>query len=272
MLSFCVTSCTQKDNLNNRVSGIEDRLASIEESVGSINANAELLWRMTSGKYFLKNVRQNEFGYSLEFTDNTTCDVVFGDKAPVLQPLLSIDQQGVWLVSLDGGKEYRPIDGASSATAQDGYAPKFKVLNDIWSVSLDGGITWSDLAVSPLEAVAFFTSVAYDQETGMFTLVLSDGRVVSMQLEDAFYLKVKDYPEDGVAVSAGDTKVFKIEAHNVKDVYPQLPKGWRMTCSDTEVSFTVPSDVQAGTYEIYVTIISEKGFVKNITLKFNVVH
>lgn len=177
-LSAFAVSCAKADKLGDRVSVLEEEVAALEESVGKFNSNAEALHKASAGSYFLKDVVRHDYGYDLEFTDGTSCKVFFGKDAPSKDPLLSIDETGRWLVSMDGGKEYFPIEGASNAFTQDGLTPQFRVRDGLWQVSADGGLTWSDMPGTPASALSFFRSVVYDEAKGVLTLVLNDGKEV----------------------------------------------------------------------------------------------
>lgn len=269
-LSAFVLSCAKADKLGERVSELEKDVAALEESVGRFNSNVQALHLASSGSYFLKEVVRNDFGYALEFTDGSSCKVFFGADAPSKDPLLSIDENGTWLVSMDGGKEYLPIEGASNAYAQDGITPQFRVLDNKWQVSCDGGHTWSDMHGSPSSVLSFFRSVAYDEAKGILTLILSDGKEVSVSIATPCSLEIDGY-QAGSAVQPGNSYQYNIKANDVAEVIPRLPSGWTLDIKNDILTISVPSSAEAGDATLTLILVSDKGLVTQQTLLFTIV-
>ena len=269
-LSAFVLSCTKADKLNKRVSELEKDVAALEESVGRFNSNAQALHMASSGSYFLKEVVCHEYGYALEFTDGTSCKVYFGSDAPTKDPLLTIDENGQWLVSMDGGKEYLPIEGASNAYAQDGQTPQFRVHDGQWQVSCDGGLSWSAMQGSPSSVLSFFRSVVYDESKGVLTLVLSDGKEVSVSVAAPCSMEITGY-QPGNILKSGNTYQYSIKAKDVAEVIPRLTSGWTLNIQDDILTISVPSSAQAGEVSLTLILVSDKGLVTQQTLLFTIV-
>jgi len=271
-LSAFALSCAKVDKVGDRISALEKEVAAIEESVGQLNSNALVLQMAASGSYFLKEVSRHDYGYALEFTDGTVCDVFFGAEAPTKDPLLSIGADGQWLVSMDGGKEYLPIDGAPNAFSQKGTAPQFRVLDGQWQISVDKGISWSVMQGSPSEAMSFFRSVVYDDAEGMLTLVLSDGKEVSVSFASPCSLEIEKYRSGDVIRSGESGKVmYHLNMSGVSQIIPRLPSGWTLGINDYWMTITVSDTAAKGEQTVSLIIVSEEGLVTQMDLKFTVV-
>ncbi len=269
-LSAFALSCAKADKLDNRVSGLEKEVAALEESVGRFNSNAHALHMVSSGSRFLKEVVRHDYGYALEFTDGTSCKVFFGSEAPSTDPLLSIDEDGRWLVSMDGGKEFLPIEGASNAHAQDGLTPQFRVQDGLWQVSTDGGLSWVSMPGNPSSVLSFFRSVVYDEAKGVLTLVLGDGKEVSVCIAAPCSMEITGY-QAGDVVRPGNAYRYDIKAADVAEVIPRLPSGWTLEIRNDIMTISVPSSAQAGEAVLTLILVSDKGLVTQKSLLFTIV-
>ena len=269
-LSAFALSCAKADKLDDRVSGLEKEVAALEESVGRFNSNAHALHLVSSGSRFLKEVVRHDYGYALEFTDGTSCKVFFGSEAPSKDPLLSIDEDGSWLVSMDGGKEFLPIEGASNAHAQDGLTPQFRVQDGLWQVSTDGGLSWVSMPGNPSSVLSFFRSVVYDEAKGVLTLVLGDGKEVSVCIAAPCSMEITGY-QAGDVVRPGNAYRYDIKAADVAEVIPRLPSGWTLEIRNDIMTISVPSSAQAGEAVLTLILVSDKGLVTQKSLLFTIV-
>lgn len=269
-LSALVLSCAKADKLDNRVSELETEVAALEESVGRFNSNAHALHMVSSGSRFIQEVVSHDYGYTLEFTDGTSCKVFFGSEAPSKDPLLSIDEHGRWLVSMDGGKEYLPIEGASNAYAQDGLTPQFRVQDELWQVSVDGGNSWVTMPGNPSSVLSFFRSVVYDESKGVLTLVLSDGKEVSVTIAEPCSMEITGY-QGGSQVLPGETYQYGIKVKDVAEVIPRLPSGWTLEIKNDKMTISVPSSAQPGEVTLTLILVSDKGLVTQKSLLFTIV-
>ena len=269
-LSAFALSCTKADKLDNRVSELEKDVAALEESVGRFNSNAHALHMVSSGSRFIKEVVRHDYGYALEFTDGTSCKVFFGSEAPSKDPVLSIGEDGRWLVSMDGGKEFLPIEGASNAYAQDGVTPQFRVQDDRWQVSTDGGLSWVSMPGNPSSVMSFFRSVVYDEAKGVLTLVLGDGKEVSVSIASPCSLEITGY-QSGDILKSGKSYQYSIKANAVADIIPHLPSGWTLEIQNDIMTIAVPSSAQAGEATLTLIVVSDSGLVAQQTLLFTIV-
>ena len=273
MLSASLHGCSEADELGDRVSALEKDVAALEESVGRLNSNAVALHKAVSGSSFLKEVVRTEHGYAVEFTDGTSCDIFFGATAPTKDPLLSISDSGEWMVSMDGGNEYVAVEGATNAFSQDGIAPRFRVVYGVWQVSVDDGLSWADMSGSPCEAASFFSSVVYDDVAGVLTLVLSDGKEVTVCLDASCTMVIHGYDqESGDAISPGSSRMYAVEMSGVVQVIPRLPSGWHLVISEGYMTITTPTDLAGGdSRTLTLILVSEEGLVRQMHLNFTVV-
>ena len=82
-------------------------------------------------------------GYVLSLSDGSTVEVVYGLEVETIIPIIAIDSENKWIMSIDGGKTFTRIEGASDATSVIGKSPRVRVdAAGYWQVSTDWGDTW----------------------------------------------------------------------------------------------------------------------------------
>ena len=276
-------SCIDSEQLESRLEGLEDRVLALEDAVGAVNSNAAALAKIADRDLFVVAVEKDDYGYSLEFSDGTTVTVVDGVSVPVAVPLLSIDEQGNWMISFDDGTEYFPIEGASNAFAEDGVAPQVMVGRDgFWMLSLDSGKTWdhilspdgskmsADGATHVGGSSKFFSDVTYDAAKGVFSVTLKDGRTFSVKVLDSFYVKVNGYAS-GALFTPGQTRTYQVEVSGVESAFFKTPSGWKASLTDKVLTVTAPDVVEDGEYVIKLSYTSAEGYFRVMDLRFRII-
>ena len=133
-----VISCLNTDELETQISELDQRISKLEETVGTINSNSIALRAFMQENVVIVGLTQNEYGYTLELSDGTKVTVTDGVNAPAIVPLIEINTDGEWVVSLDKGATFAPIPGASNAFSETGQTPLVKIDKDgFWLVSTD---------------------------------------------------------------------------------------------------------------------------------------
>ena len=160
--SLCVfallslSSCDKYDDgpLSNRVDNLENRVKSLEEQCKQLNANVSSIQTLvdalkdhdviTSVTPLVEG--DKEVGYSFAFSKSPSISVYHGSNGA--SPSIGIKKDsdgnyywtldGEWLLDDDGNKILS--NGTSGAAL-----PEFKIDNDNWHLSLDGGETWVNL-------------------------------------------------------------------------------------------------------------------------------
>ncbi len=284
MLISLLVSCDALDQLESRLEGLEERVATLEDVAGTVNSNAMALYKLLDTNLFIVNVLQEDYEYSLELSDNTVITITDGVNAPGIVPLISVDEQGRWIWSLDNGEHYSLIEGAVNAFGKDGAVPQIMIDQDCyWMVSLDSGQNWTYIIApdgSKMSAIGnantgisaeFFIDVAYDHSAGLFSLTLNDGRIITLRVLDSFYIKISGYTP-GVLLTPGQTRVYDVEISGVESAFFQTPSGWTATLTETTLTVTVPSGIQEGEYIVKLSYTSSEGYLRMTDLVFRVSH
>ena len=146
-----VLSC-ESTRLEERLNSLETRIGSLEKAVGQANENAEALRKLKDEKIWIEKyeTRYNDksvpVGYVLSLSDGSTVEVVYGLEVETIIPIIAIDSENKWIMSIDGGKTFTRIEGASEATSVIGKSPRVRVdAAGYWQVSTDWGDTWKPL-------------------------------------------------------------------------------------------------------------------------------
>ena len=275
-----MVSCIDKEAMDNRLDTLEDRIAKLEESVAVANENAIALSALLKESTLIVGVTETEGGYTLELSDGTTVNVTYGDKLPGVTPILGIDAQGRWIMSVDNGETFSVIPGCATAFPAQAATPQIKIdAEGYWCYSIDGGQTWVRIVGAdgkPISATdgkevasvkTYFHDVVYNASEGVMTFTLVDGSTFSVPVVSTFYLTVKGI--DG-AINPGETVNYEVEYGDVAQTAVQAPEGWVVILTENQLSVTVPSSADEGEYTVNIFLVSSKGYLKTIGLTFTV--
>lgn len=279
-----VLSC-ESTRLEERLNSLETRIGSLEKAVGQANENAEALRKLKDEKIWIEKyeTRYNDksvpVGYVLSLSDGSTVEVVYGLEVETIIPIIAIDSENKWIMSIDGGKTFTRIEGASDATSVIGKSPRVRVdAAGYWQVSTDWGDTWKPLLGAdgkPLYALSapsssgaggsVFKSVSFNSETQKMTFVLIDDQTFDVSVELNFRFLVPEY-KPGYGVFMGSENVFTVEAKDVAEVMIQAPDGWDVVLDDTKLTIKTPQTGVEGGYKIAFVIVSNSGLLKHFEM------
>lgn len=279
----CVlSSCTDTSALEEDMDALSGRIEALKVAVAASNDNAIALSKFISdGHLLVTGVTQSESGYVLELSDGTSVKVTFGKDVPAIVPVIGIDGEGGWIISIDGGETFSPIEGAANAISNAGATPQLSVSEDgYWRVSVDGGKTWSpilDAVGRPVSATdgasvagtsSYFKNVVYTPGAAEIRFTLLDGRELTVPVLNTFYLKVLGYTA-GQSIGAGEELRFSVELSDVAKAVIKAPLGWTAVLTDEYLSVTAPAAAVAGeNASIDIMIVSGKNYIRNVHLTF----
>lgn len=274
------TSCKDSSSLENDMDSLSARLDSLEAFVSKANDNAIAIRKFAKGNILIVGMTTKDHGYVLELSDGTSVGVTYGKDAPAIVPVIGIDKDGNWIMSLDGGTTFSIIKGASNISGNNGDSPQLKIdANGFWMISYDGGKTWTQIldkygkAISATNGPAvsgkasFFSNVVYDASKQNLTFTLADGRIITVPVLNSFYLNVKGF-DSSKAIRLNEKQIYEVETSDVSQAVIKAPNGWRAVLTDKNLTITGPSTGTASTTKIDIVIISSKGYIKNIPLTF----
>ncbi len=139
--SYKVPTEKKLQKLQAQVTALNNTVSTLQGVVNALSSNQHII---SYEKYYENNV---EVGYKLRLTDGPDADtaddeliIYHGtDGTDGTTPSVYIGNDGYWYIN-NVKTDYK-------AAGTDGKTPTFKIENDQWKVSYDGGSTWADVAV-----------------------------------------------------------------------------------------------------------------------------
>ena len=281
ILTFsAASSCLNKEEVTDRLDNLDERVTALEQAVAQINNNALAISKFVKESTTIIRYTELEDGYELELSDGTKITITDGASAPGIVPIVSLDKEGNWIMSIDGGETFSPIKNAVNAFKESGQTPQFKIDADgYWLVSIDGGKTFSQILGAngkPISATdgtsvsgkaKFFNDITFDKENGVFTMTLASGEVLSVPVVESFYIKVAGYTEKAV-ILLEQTLKYKVEMNEVEEAFFKVPENWKAVLTDSELQITAPAFGEKGEYTINLILTSVDGFILNEVFVF----
>lgn len=275
-----VVSCTKTDDLEARLEAIDAKVAELEVAVGQINSNVMAIRKFSKESILIVGCEVKDHSYELSLSDGTTITVTDGLNAASIVPIIGVDKDGNWIMSIDNGETFTAIKGASNVFSETGQTPLVKVdEKGYWMVSLDRGATYEHILGAngkPLSAVdgkitsgksTFFSNIVLDKENSLFKMTLATGEELCVPVVDKFYIKVTGYAK-GATILLNQTLTYKVEMADVANAFFQVPDGWTAVLSETELTISAPFAAEAGEYTIDLVLTSTDGYILNEKFTF----
>lgn len=279
MAALAAVSCLNKEDMENKLQDLDQRISKLEEAVGVANNNAIALHALLQKETVVVGFKELEHGYQLELSDGKIVTITDGLNAPAVVPVIGVDKDGNWIMSLDNGETFTPVKGSVNALDKTGTTPLLKVdENGYWLVSLDGGKTYSqikDKEGKPQESIlgpgnAFFDGVTYDSQKKELNITLKTGETLVIPVVDSFYLNVNNFQQKAV-IYLNQTKKYSVEMSDIQNAVFQVPEGWSAILTDEYLQVSAPLSVPAGEYTISLVMTSTKGYIKHLSFTFTLV-
>lgn len=265
LLTVFLVGCNQTDDLWDEVNDLKNRVTALETQIKDLNGNIEALSELCKQGTTITSVDLKDGVYTITLSDGKTLKLVEKNDATGLFPLVSVDEEGYWIVSYDNGKTYNRImvNGAPvKATATDGITPKFRTDADgYWQVDYSDGkgyVYVLDEKGNKVNALGsgnggsnpstdkFFEDVQV--RDGALYIKLADGTELNVPIVSNFYCRFAEEMTGVQKINAGETKAFSVEMKGVDNVLITKPDGWQATLNKDE---SKPDDATA--YILQVT-------------------
>lgn len=279
------TGCHKSDELRDDLDKLEVRVALLEQQIGGINNSINALHKLMQESTVIVGCQESEKGYTLYLSDGTSIEIIVGEQIPALVPILSIDQDGYWVYTLDNGKSMLPLTDnqgnrvSALPTTAEGSSPRLRIdSRGYWEYTIDGS-EWLPMLVDgkPVSAVAdnttvsyssFFESVKYSSQDGTISISLLSGQTLKLAVIDTFALEIKGV--EGARFALGETRNFSIESRGVQGIIIDAPEEWMVVVEEDQLFVTAPKkNFIEKEVEIRLFITSEEGYLK--VVKFSVV-
>lgn len=253
--ALTMVACTSAfKEVQTRLDSLESRVTALETQVGALNNNVTAVSSlMEAGTIY--SVTANDGVWTLTLSDGQTLTLTQGSIGTGAIPVMSVDEDGYWMVDYGEGAAYVLSEGNKiKAVGADGVTPLFGV-NDAgnWTVSYDGGASFQEVKgadgnpVSALPGDApvadqYFQDVRF--EDGVFTLVLKNGTKLTVPVVEGFRVVISE--AEGLQVfSEGETKNFPVLIEGAVQTLLTTPQGWEASLSESLLSITAPSSTKA---------------------------
>ena len=281
LLLLAVSSCVNTDEIYSRVDALESKIEDLQKAANAANGNAAAINKLFDRKLLITGYKEQEHGYTLSFSDGSSATVTYGTTLPSIVPILGINAEGKWIISIDGGKTFTETSGTQSVLPTDGATPLIEVdAENHWIVSYDGGKNWQKIlgednnpmsagvSTSEENEYSFFKNVIINKEESTITFVLRDGdRELTVSYKDDFHIEINGYKE-GDTICLEQELQYGINASGIKDAIIKVPDGWSATITDQSMTLTAPSEGAEGAYTVSVILVSTDGLLKKVDLKF----
>lgn len=281
MLLF-VASCGRQ--LQQEVNDLQKRLEQLENAAGKVNESTQALLAIVRDGAFIKSYTETVDGVSLTLTDGNTYNIFYGSQSTGIVPIISVDAEGYWVMSLDGGQTFSKIMGSNNIYTGRGSAPMIGIDEDgLWIISWDNWLTSSHImgsdglpisARDPKQAARgyqYFKHVEFNAESGCLEITLSNGNVVSCLVVGNFYINIEGYTP-GQKIHAGIETRWDLQTCSVKSAFWNSTPGydWIVRITDSFMAITPPDECTPGLYTLELIVISDEGYTKTYTFKLTV--
>ena len=208
----CCTNITDEMNKSNqtlegRIKENADRIAALEKKCEEMNSNLDALQKTVQALQendFVKSITPlydkdgvTVIGYRISFVKSGEISVYAGkngkdgddgkpgkpgnDGVDGHSPLVGIAKgdDGVYYWTLDGKWMLDKDKQRIKAEGKDGVTPQFRITDEYWEISYNGGKDWTRLGKATGDAgTSFFDNVSSSEED--VTLTLADGSVITI--------------------------------------------------------------------------------------------
>ena len=265
--ALCLASCDDYDDtgLWNKVNGLEERIAALEEWQKTTDNNLNALQTLVNTMDYITSVApimqaNDTIGYTINFYQSTPLSIYNGTTSQIG---ITQDEAGNWLWTLDGEVLTTPDGTPIPANGQDAAAPQLStgkalqdsgvktdaqgnaITADIAYLSVDGGETWyrvtgekgdkgeqgdkgntGSRGPAGADGDSFFKDVTVDNGSAVFTL--ANSTTFSIPLYTGIKL---DFEQSSLSVMFGKTETVSFTAEGSDSFTPDnlfliAPNGW----------------------------------------------
>ena len=238
-------SCDNNDDLWDAIDDLKSRVQALETQVDALNGNVEALQTLYNGGATISEVTESDGAYVLKLTDGTTLTLFQGSEGQAVIPVVSIDENGNWQYSVDGGEEFIPLD--VNAVAEDGVTPQFRIdeKTGYWQVNTTGEESgWTNVKNSAGQDVSavggevtdkFFDSVRVDGDTLYIKLLGSEVELEVPIVADVLcaIVDAEGNPIEEIQMfDSGVERSFNVQMRGIDNTIVTAPEGWTARLTD----------------------------------------
>ena len=238
-------SCDNNDDLWDAIDDLKSRVQALETQVDALNGNVEALQTLYNGGATISEVTESDGAYVIKLTDGTTLTLSQGSEAEAVIPVVSIDENGNWQYSVDGGKSFNSL--GQNAVAEDGVTPQFRIDEETgyWQVYTTGEESgWTNVKNSAGQDVSavggevtdkFFDSVRVDGDTLYIKLLGSEVELEVPIVADVLcaIVDAEGNPIEEIQMfDSGVERSFNVQMRGIDNTIVTAPEGWTARLTD----------------------------------------
>lgn len=228
---MCGFAACDTTDLERDINSLKDRVEDYEAQVQKLNDDMNIIRVLLDGNKTITSYSFDGTNYTLTLSNGETLTLTQG-VVGANYPSITIDEEsGNWIIA---GK-----DSGIKAEAEDGkdapYTPQFKIENENWWVSYDGGVTWTDLGEKatgdPSGESSPISNVTLASDGNSITIELSDNKSYTIPVVKDLVCEITE-PElaDGemwYIGSNGATLKVKVNIQPGDIIRPVVPADWK---------------------------------------------
>lgn len=218
------------DDLKDDVNDLKNRVTLMEEQVKILNDNVEVMaYVLDAQQKTISNVEPSAdmSQFTITLSDGGTMTLTVGKPGSVVQPTISVDENGYWVVN--------GLSTGVKAVGKDGTTPdypEFQVKNGEWLVRFGEDGEWKPVEGGNIGGGSLgdqiFESAKVEGDKFVITLA-NDGGTYELPIVSQLTCEInKDVVEaDGyIEFQPGEAKTFKVKIIGTP-LAPVYPSGWR---------------------------------------------
>lgn len=234
-LLMCGFAACDTTDLERDINSLKDRVEDYEAQVQKLNDDMNIIRVLLDGNKTITSYSFDGTNYTLTLSNGETLTLTQGVMG-ANYPSITIGENGNWIIA---GK-----DSGVKAEAEDGkdapYTPQFKIENENWWVSYDGGVTWTDLGEKatgdPSGESSPISNVTLASDGNSITIKLSDNKSYTIPVVKDLVCEIKESElADGEMWYIGSTgAILKVKV-NIQPgdiIRPVVPADWKAEMSD----------------------------------------
>lgn len=278
-------ACYDDTLLWNELEEHDKKLKELYEKVNILNSNVRSLQTTVEAlneRDYVTNITKTDDYVTMVFSNHGTVRLELTPDTPNIAIKQDIDGKyywtldGEWILDKKGNK--MPSIGETGKDGENGVTPQFRIQEDKWEVSYDGGDLWTTLGDARGETGAtgdsFFQDVIIDEDNVI--LILSDGTALMIpRTAQTIGISFDDFD---VGICEGGTKIVNFMLSNATKttlVKAIAQNGWKVKVamsSNTSgtITVTAPSPMVEDEIIVFVydgdktTIMTTINFVTGV--------
>lgn len=251
-LLVCGMAACDTTDLERDINSLKDRVEDYEAQVQKLNDDMNIIRVLLDGNKTITSYSFDGANYTLTLSNGETLTLTQG-VVGANYPSITIGENGNWVIAgTDSGIRAEAKDGEDAP-----YTPQFKIENENWCVSLDGGATWQNLGVKATgtaSGTSPISSVTPATDGNSIKITLAGGKTCIIPVVKDLVCEITD-PElaDGemwyIGCEATEKLKVKVNIQAGDIIRPVVPADW--TANIVTPNYTSLSGEQ--TLEVEVT-------------------